>query len=81
MNDTSTLIALNSTSDATCILSPRATYLSTILTAFISSIISGVSSGMFVPFYTAWICWFASLRIVLVAIWQLYEACRLRPIV
>lgn len=82
MNGTSNLIFPNSTfDDATCILSPRATYLSTVLTAFTSSIISGVSSGHFVPFYTAWISWFASLRIILVAVWQVYEAAHLRPIV
>ncbi|KAK4459847.1 hypothetical protein QBC42DRAFT_348501 [Cladorrhinum samala] len=82
MNDTSTLTFHNGTSDdAACILSPRAALLSTVLTTFASSIISGVSSGHFVAFYTAWICWLASLRIVIVAVWQIYEAVRLRPIV
>ncbi|KAK3988888.1 hypothetical protein QBC44DRAFT_328414 [Cladorrhinum sp. PSN332] len=81
MNGTLTFTFPNSTSDATCILSPRATFLSTVLTTFVSSIVSGVSAGLFVPFYTAWISWFASLRIILVAFWQVYEAVHLRPIV
>jgi hypothetical protein len=66
--------------NGTCELSPRAQYLSTVLTAFSGSIIGGISGGLFIAFYTAWICWMATLRIVLTGIWQVYEAVRLEPL-
>lgn len=67
--------------DGKCHLSPFDSHLSTVLTAFIGSIIAGVTAGFFVPFFTAWISWFASLRILLVALWEVCEVVRLRPVV
>lgn len=57
-----------------CELSPQGRAFSTVLTAFIGSIINGITSGFLVAFITAWISWFATLRILLGAIWSLRQA-------
>ena len=59
---------------SSCDLSPQARAFSTVLTAFIGSIINGITSGLLVAFITAWISWFATLRILLGAIWSLRQA-------
>lgn len=60
-----------------CALSPHARALSSVLTAFVGATLTGLSSGQHVAFMVAWVCWFASLRIILVGIYQLYSVARL----
>jgi hypothetical protein len=60
---------VNTRDTDSCILSPHDKFLSTVLTAIIGSIINGISSGFFIAFCTTWICWFATMRIVVVGIW------------
>ncbi len=62
-----------------CELSPHATFFSTVIGAYISTIIGGVTGGYFVPFFTAWISWLACLRIIIVGLWQLGLTLILRP--
>ncbi|KAK3644012.1 hypothetical protein LTR56_009864 [Elasticomyces elasticus] len=64
----------NTTLPAVCQLSPHARALSTVLTASIGSIISGVSGSWFTAFFIAWVCWFAPLRICVVGIWAVIES-------
>lgn len=44
------------------------------------AIITGISSGNETALFVAMISWFAILRILIVAIWELYEAIRPRPL-
>lgn len=60
-----------SESDA-CVLSPQARAFSTVLTAFVGSIINGVASGAFVAFLTGWIAWLAPLRVLCGALYDFY---------
>ena len=55
-------------------LSPQGRAFSTILTAFIGSIINGLTSGYLVAFITGWISWFATLRILSGALISLYQS-------
>ncbi|KAK5728287.1 hypothetical protein LTR15_001422 [Elasticomyces elasticus] len=64
----------NATLPTICELSPHARALSTVLTAFIGSIISGISGSWFTAFFTAWVCWMASLRICVVGVWAVLES-------
>ena len=57
-----------------CELSPQGRAFSTVLTAFIGSIINGLTSGYFVAFITGWISWLAALRILSGALITLYQA-------
>lgn len=57
-----------------CELSPQARAFSTVLTAFVGSIVNGVSNGFLVAFMTAWISWFATLRILSGSLLSLYQA-------
>jgi hypothetical protein len=57
-------------------LSPHDRFLSTILTSFIGAVITGISGGWFIAFCTAWISWFATLRIVAVGMWFVWRAVR-----
>lgn len=59
--------------DYACHLSPHGRALSTVLTAFVGAIITGVSCGINTVFWTGWICWFPSLRIVLVGIYAILQ--------
>jgi hypothetical protein len=59
MNLTTT--ALNLTTPI-CTLSPHARALSSVLTGFVSTVLTGISSGFQVAFQVAWVCWFAALR-------------------
>jgi hypothetical protein len=67
---------LNSTT--TCALSPRARALSSVLTSFVGILFTGISSGFHVAFLVGWVCWFASLRNVLVGVYQVYSVFRLQ---
>ncbi|ETS87863.1 hypothetical protein PFICI_01691 [Pestalotiopsis fici W106-1] len=57
-----------------CELSPSASAFSAVLTAFIGSIINGLTSGWLVAFMTGWISWFALFRVLLGAIYMLYRS-------
>ncbi|KAK0508471.1 hypothetical protein JMJ35_008747 [Cladonia borealis] len=57
-----------------CDLSPQARAFSTVLTAFIGSIVNGVTSGGMVAFMTGWISWLAVLRVLSGALFGLYQA-------
>lgn len=57
-----------------CELSPQGRAFSTVLSAFISSIINGLTSGYFVAFITGWISWLAALRILSGSLISLYQA-------
>ena len=59
---------------SSCELTPQARAFSTVLTAFIGSIVNGISSGALVAFVTAWISWFASLRVLSGSLFALYQA-------
>lgn len=57
-----------------CELSSQARAFSTVLTAFVGSIVNGASNGFLVAFMTAWISWFATLRILSGSVLSLYQA-------
>lgn len=63
-----------------CALSPHSQALSTVLMAFVGSIINGISGGYMLAFFVAWTSWLAIMRILVVAIWELYEAILLQPL-
>lgn len=60
-----------------CELSATGYAFSTVLTAFVGSILNGLFNGFFVAFITGWICWFAPLRIVLAALYEYWQAFKL----
>lgn len=66
--------------NSTCALSPHSQALSTVLTAFVGTIINGISSGYLTTFFVMWTCWFAIIRIFFVAIWALHESILLQPL-
>jgi hypothetical protein len=72
---TANITTLNSTT--TCALSPHARALSSVLTGFVGTIFTGLTSGSDVAFMVGWVCWFASLRNVLVSVYQVYSVFRL----
>jgi hypothetical protein len=45
-----------------CTLSPHARALNSVLTGFVSTVLTGISGGFQVAFQVAWVCWFAALR-------------------
>ena len=61
-------------SESSCELSPQARAFSTVLTAFVGSIVNGVTSGGIVAFVTGWISWLAVLRVLTGALIGLYKA-------
>ncbi|KAL9105908.1 MAG: hypothetical protein Q9187_008640 [Circinaria calcarea] len=61
-------------SQATCELTPQARAFSTILTAFVGSVITGATSGALVAFLNGWISWLAVLRVLIGAFFSLYQA-------
>lgn len=74
-------ITANSTwPGGSCTLSPHARALSSVLTAFISSIIGGISGGSHIAFFTTWVSWFGILRILVVGVYQVSCALRLKSI-
>jgi hypothetical protein len=61
--------SINTRYTDSCTLSPHDKFLSTVLTSFIGSIVTGISGGFFIAFCTTWICWFATMRILVVGVW------------
>lgn len=66
----------DSYSTSGCQLSPHDKFLSSVLTSFIGSVITGVSSGFLIAFITAWICWFSALRIIVTGSYYTFQAAR-----
>ncbi len=54
-----------------CRLSPSAAAFSTMLSAFVGSVINGLSSGAAIAFITGWISWFSVLRILVAGLFEL----------
>jgi hypothetical protein len=57
-----------------CQLKPSASAFSAMLSAFVGSVINGLSSGWFVAFMTGWISWFALFRVILGAVYMMYRS-------
>ncbi|KAM3085648.1 hypothetical protein ACMFMG_002716 [Clarireedia jacksonii] len=57
-----------------CQLKPSASAFSAMLSAFIGSVINGLSSGWFVAIMTGWIAWFALFRVILGAVYMMYRS-------
>ncbi|KAL9114631.1 MAG: hypothetical protein Q9227_001309 [Pyrenula ochraceoflavens] len=76
-NGTHNATISNSTlpADLACHLSPHARALSTVLTAFVGAVITGISCGISTTFLTGWISWLPALRIDLVALFALFQVC------
>ena len=55
-----------------CELSPSAAAFSTMLSAFIGSIINGLCSGWFIAFITGWISWLSVIRILTAGLYELW---------
>ena len=72
---TANITTMNSTS--ACTLSPHARALSSILTSFVGTSLTGLSSGSKVAFEVGWVCWFASLRNAFVGLYQVRSVLRL----
>ena len=61
-------------SDSSCELSPKARAFSTVLTAFVGSIVNGATSGGVVAFVTGWISWLAVVRVLSGALIGFYKS-------
>lgn len=61
-------------SDSSCELSPQARAFSTMLTAFVGSIVNGATSGGVVAFVTGWISWLAVVRVLSGALIGFYKS-------
>lgn len=61
-------------SDSSCELSPQARAFSTVLTAFVGSIVNGATSGGVVAFVTGWISWNAVMRVLSGALIGFYKS-------
>ena len=61
-------------SQSSCELSPQARAFSTVLTAFIGSIVNGATNGYLIAFITGWISQLAVLRVLSGALLTLYQA-------
>ncbi|KAF3046994.1 hypothetical protein E8E12_010095 [Didymella heteroderae] len=55
-----------------CELSPSAAAFSTMLSAFIGSVINGLCSGWLIAFITGWISWLSVIRILAAGVYELY---------
>lgn len=59
-----------------CELSPSAAAFSTMLSAFIGSVINGLCSGWLIAFITGWISWLSVIRILIAGAYELYLTIR-----
>jgi hypothetical protein len=55
-----------------CELSPSAAAFSTMLSAFVGSVLNGLFSGFWIAFFTGWISWLSVLRILAAGVYELY---------
>lgn len=61
-------------SDGECSLTPQARAFSSILSAFIGSVVNGLTSGYMIAFITGWIAWFAFFRVVIGGSYMFYRS-------
>lgn len=61
-------------SDSDCTLSPSARAFSSILSAFIGSVINGLTSGWLIAFITGWIAWLAFFRVAIGGSYMFYRS-------
>jgi hypothetical protein len=59
---------------SSCRLTASASAFSTLMSAFIGSVIKGLTSGWLVAFATGWIAWMAVFRILLSGLYMLYRS-------
>jgi hypothetical protein len=59
-----------------CELSPSAAAFSTLLSAFVGSVINGLCSGWLIAFITGWISWLSVIRILVAGAYELYLTIR-----
>lgn len=64
----------DSYSTSSCQLSPHDKFLSSVLTSFIGSVVTGISSGWLIAFITSWICWLSAMRIIVTGSYFVYQA-------
>lgn len=57
-----------------CTLSPAASAFSAVLSAFVGSVINGLTSGWLVALMTGWIAWLAIFRVLLGGLYMLYQS-------
>ncbi|CAL3971632.1 unnamed protein product [Diplocarpon coronariae] len=57
-----------------CTLTPQARAFSSILSAFIGSVVNGLTSGWLIAFITGWITWFAFFRVVIGGSYMFYRS-------
>jgi hypothetical protein len=55
-----------------CELSSSASAFSTVLSAFIGSVLNGLFSGFWIAFFTGWISWLAVVRILAAGVFEFY---------
>ncbi len=66
--------AINNPDSSGCNLSPAASAFSAILSAFIGSVINGLTNGYYVAFMTGWISWFAIFRVLVGGAYLFYRS-------
>lgn len=57
-----------------CNLTPGARAFSAMMSAFIGSVVNGLTSGALIAFITAWISWFALFRVVIDGLYMFYRS-------
>ena len=57
-----------------CSLSPSASAFSSILSAFVGSVINGLTNGWLVAFMTGWISWFAVFRVLVGGLYMFFRS-------
>lgn len=70
IDNTTTILPRSSS----CQLSPAGSAFAAIISAFVGSIINGVTNGWFVAFMTGWIAWLAIFRVLLAGLYMLYRS-------
>ncbi|KAJ4291953.1 hypothetical protein N0V90_009851 [Kalmusia sp. IMI 367209] len=55
-----------------CELSPSAAAFSSMLSAFVGSVLNGLFSGFWIAFFTGWISWLSVIRIVAAGLYEFY---------
>ncbi|KAK4143650.1 uncharacterized protein C8A04DRAFT_28642 [Dichotomopilus funicola] len=70
MDNTTTILPRSSS----CQLSPAGSAFAAIISAFVGSVINGVTNGWFVAFMTGWIAWLAIFRVLLAGLYMLYRS-------
>ena len=61
---------------SSCELSPSAAAFSSVLSAFIGSVLNGLFSGFWIAFFTGWISWLSVFRIIFAGLFEFWLAIR-----